>query len=67
MDYLRKTSNYSKRIALSDPTHMMGITDLVLINMETLRINYGCYLEKNFTKLIRMNPQMVIILNCLSG
>ena len=39
MEYLRRTSNYPKRITLSDPTHMMSIADLVAIGMEILRIN----------------------------
>ena len=46
MRYLRKTSNYLERITLSDLTHMMSIVDLVVINVETLRINNGCSFEK---------------------
>ena len=56
MGYSRETSNYSKRIALSDPTHMMSMTDLVAIGVETLEINSGCSLEKEFIELIYMNP-----------
>ena len=64
MRYSRGTLNYPERIALSNPTHMMSMTDLVAIGVETLRINSGCPLEKEFTELISMNPLMVIIPNC---
>ena len=56
MGYLRRTSNYPKRIALSNLTHMMSIVDHVAIGVETPRIDKGCSLEKELTKLIRMNP-----------
>ena len=56
MEYSRKTSNYPKRIVLSNPTHMMSMADPIDIGVETLRIDSGCSLEKEFTKLIRMNP-----------
>ena len=56
MGYSRRTSNYPKRIALFDPTHMMSTADLVAINIETLRIDNGCSFEKEFTKLIHINP-----------
>ena len=49
-------SNYPERITLSNPTHMMSIADTLVIGVETLRINSGCSLEKEFTELIRMNP-----------
>ena len=49
-------SNYLKRIIISNPTRMMSMADHVAIDVETLRINSGCSLEKEFTKLIRMNP-----------
>ena len=55
MGYLR-TSNYLKRIALSNSTHMMNMVDLVANGVETPRIDSGCSLEKEFTKLICMNP-----------
>ena len=54
--YSRRTSNYSKRISLSDLTHMMSMADLIAIGVETLKIDSECSLEKEFTKLIRMNP-----------
>ena len=38
----------------------MNMADLVAISMETLRIESGCSLEKEFTKLICMNPWMVL-------
>ena len=53
--YLRETSNYLKRIVLSDPTHMTSIVDHVSIGVEILRIDSRCSLEKEFTKLICMN------------
>ena len=60
MGYLRRTSNYPKRITLSDLTHMMSMTDLVAIGVETPRIDSGCSLEKEFTELICMNPGMLL-------
>ena len=60
MGYSIRTSNYPKRITLSDLTHMMIIVDLVTIDEETLRIDSGCSLEKELTKLIRMNPLMLL-------
>ena len=56
MGYSRKTSNYPERIALSNPSHMMSMTDPITIGVETLRIDSGCSLEKESTELIRMNP-----------
>ena len=53
---MRGTSNYLERIALSNPTHMMSMVDLVAIDVETLKIDNGCSLEKEFTELIHMNP-----------
>ena len=50
------TSNYPERIALSNPTHMISLTDLITIGVETIKIDSGCSLEKEFTELIRMNP-----------
>ena len=55
MGYSRRTSNYPKRIALSNPSHMMSMTDTIAIGVETLRIDSGCSLEKEFTELIYMN------------
>ena len=56
MGYSRRTSNYPKRITLSNPTHMMSKADLLVIGVETLRIDSGCSLKKEFNELIRMNP-----------
>ena len=56
MRYSRRTSNYLERITLSDSTHMISMIDLVAIGVETLKIDNGCSLEKEFTKLIHMNP-----------
>ena len=56
MGYLRRTSNYLERIALSNPTHMMSMVDPVAIGVETLTINSVFSLEKEFIELIRINP-----------
>ena len=56
MGYSRRTSNYLERIVLSNPTHMMSMTDPIAIGVETLRIDSGSSLKKEFTELIRMNP-----------
>ena len=56
MGYSRKISNYPERITLSNLTHMMTMVDPIAIGLETLRIDSGCSLEKEFTELIRMNP-----------
>ena len=56
MGYLRRTSNYPERIAISNPSHMMSMADPIAIDVETLRIDSGWSLEKEFTELIRMNP-----------
>ena len=60
MGYSRRTSNYLERIALSNLTHMMSMTDPIAIGVETLRIDSGYSLEKEFAELIRMNPLMVL-------
>ena len=52
MRYLRRTTKYPKIIALSDPTHMMSMADLVAIGEETLRKDSGWSLEKEFTEMI---------------
>ena len=56
MGYSRRISNYPERITLSNTTHMMSMADLVAIGVETLRIDSGCSLEKEFTELIPINP-----------
>ena len=53
--YSRRTSNYPKRITLSNPTHIMSLTDPVAIGVETLMIDSECFLEKEFTELVSMN------------
>ena len=52
MGYLRRTSNYPERIILFDLIHMMSMTDLVAINVERLRIDSRCSLEKELIELI---------------
>ena len=56
MGYSRRTSNYLKRIALSNPTHMMSMIDLVATGVETPRRDSEFCLEKEFTTLISVNP-----------
>ena len=43
-------------ITLSNLTHMISMANLVAIGVETPRIDSGCFLEKEFTELICMNP-----------
>ena len=56
MGYLRRTLNYPKRIVLFDPTNMMSIVDPITINVETLRIDSGWSLEKEFIELNHIKP-----------
>ena len=49
------TLNYLERVALFDPTHMISMVDLIVIGVETLRIDNGCFFNKEFTELNRMN------------
>ena len=56
MGCLRRKFNYPKRIVLYNPTHMMSMADPVAIGVETLRIDSGCSLEKDFIELIHFNP-----------
>ena len=56
MGYSRRTLNYLEGIVISNPTHMMSMVDHVVIGVETLRIDSECSLDKEFIKLIRMNP-----------
>ena len=56
MGYSIGILNYLERITLSDLIHMVSMADPVVIGEETLRIDSGCFLEKEFTKLIRINP-----------
>ena len=55
MRYSKGTLNYLKIIVLSNPTHVMSMDDPVAISVETQMIDSVCYLEKDFTELIRMN------------
>ena len=52
--------NYLKRISLFDPTHMMSMDDLVAISVETPRIDSECHSKKEFSKLIHINPFMIL-------
>ena len=62
MGYLGRTSNYLERITLSDSNYPMSMADPISINMETLRIDSGCSLDKEFIEFIYMNPLMVLYL-----
>ena len=55
MKYLIRTSNYLERIILYDPTHMMSMVDPVAIDVETLRIDNRCSLDKEFNELVYMS------------
>ena len=52
--------SYLKRISLFDSTRMMSMADLVAISVETLRIDSECHPKKEFTKLISINPFMIL-------
>ena len=56
MGYSRRISNYLKRITLSNLTHVMSMADPIVVGVETLRIDNGCSLEKEFIELILINP-----------
>ena len=56
MRYFRSILNYLERIILSNLTHIMSKADLVAISVETPRIYSGCYLEKESSELICVNP-----------
>ena len=60
MRYLRRTSNYPERKILYDLTHMTSKANLVAVDVETLTVDSGCSLKKEFTELIYMNPRMVL-------
>ena len=59
----KRISNYMERITLSNLTHMMSMANHMDISVEIPRIDSGCYLEKEFIKLIYMNPQRILYLN----
>ena len=54
--YSRSTLKCLKRIVLSNLNKMIIMTYHVLIDVETLRIDNMRYLEKEFIKLICINP-----------
>ena len=56
MGYSRRTLNYLERITLYDLNHMISMTNFINIGVETERINSGDSLEKEFIKLICVNP-----------
>ena len=56
MGYSRRTSNYAKRISLSDSTHMMSMVDPLAISVETLKIDSRFSLDNDFIELTGRNP-----------
>ena len=47
MEYSRRTPNYFDKIALFDSTHMTSITNLITMDVETLRIDRGVIWRKS--------------------
>ena len=60
MGNLRTASNYLKRITLYDLAHLMSMTNHIVFGVEILKIDSWCCLEKEVTKLIRMNRSLVL-------
>ena len=56
MRYSRRILNYPERLALSDLTHMIIMTDLIAIVVEFPRVDSRCYVEKDLYELINMHP-----------
>ena len=56
MGYSRRASNYPERTTLFDLTHMMSMVEYVAISVDSPRIDNGSSLEKEFIKLICINP-----------
>ena len=56
MRYSRRIFNYLERITLSALTHIMNMNEHIAIDVETLKIDSRCSLEKELIKLICMNP-----------
>ena len=57
MRYSRRALNYLERKnIISNLIHVMGMTNFIAFSVETLKIDSVCSLDKEFTKLIRMNP-----------
>ena len=50
-----------KRITLYNSNHMMGMTNVVAISVETLRMDSECSFKIEFTQSIHMNLLMVIM------
>ena len=58
MGYSIRTLNYLERTTLSDPTHMMNMTDLVAIGVETLRIDNGHELRGIMLNMGRIHREL---------
>ena len=60
--YSIRVSKYLERVTLFNLTHKMHMDGLVALDVDTLKVNNGCPLEKQFTKLIHRKPLMVLYL-----
>ena len=60
MGYLTRTSKYPESISLCDLNHVMSMNNIMTIDAEMPQIDNGCSLDKEFTKLICMNPSMLL-------
>ena len=58
-----KDIKYWNKLILSNLTHLMSMVDLLVIYVETLRMDNRCSLEKELIELICMNPRIVLYLS----
>ena len=63
MGYSIRTSNYLKKITLSDLIHMINMDDIIAINVETPKTDIRCSLKKELAKLIHMNSWIILYLS----
>ena len=56
MAYSRRILKYLEKIESPNLTHLMSVVDHMAINVETIRIGSRGSLDKEFTKLIPLNP-----------
>ena len=57
-----KDIKYWNKLILSNLTHLMSMVDLLVICVETPRMENRCSLEKELIELIYMNPRIVLYL-----
>ena len=48
--------NYLEIMILCDLTHTMSMADFMVIGVKIPKMDSGCFLDKEFTELICMNP-----------